>query len=293
LPGRARPDHPYDGTIRLRLYHHTDGARVAYREIGTGPPLALLHSAFLSHREWEPAVAQLAHRFRVVAPDLPLHGDSEDRRRHPYTLDWFAEVLGGFAAEVLGPRPLMAGHDAGAEILLHAVISGRVRPARVVLMSNRMHAPPARPVLGMAWRATTLMGAVPGIDRLLSYGTRAVFSPKLGLRMSARANPAACDLMRSAFADVPGNSSLARSWAKCARSWPRGAQRQLLDAYPQLALPVLLLWADSDPLHPLTAAEEALALLPDGQLRVLSSTGFLMAYDDPVGLARELTAFCG
>ena len=54
----------------------------------------------------------------MVLPDLPLHGDSEDRPRHPYTLDWFAEVLGGFAAEVLGPRPLLAGHDAGAEILL-------------------------------------------------------------------------------------------------------------------------------------------------------------------------------
>ena len=60
-----------------------------------------------------------------------------------------------------------------------------------------------------------------------------------------------------------------------------------------MSMPVLLLWADSDPLHPLAAAEEALALLPRGQLRVLASTGFLMAYDDPVGLARELTAFCG
>ena len=34
------------------------------------------------------------------------------------------------------------------------------------------------------------------------------------------------------------------------------------------------------------------ALMPDGQLRVLPGTGFLMAYDDPVGLARELVAFC-
>jgi hypothetical protein len=29
--------------MKLRLYHHPDGARVAYREAGTGPPLALLH----------------------------------------------------------------------------------------------------------------------------------------------------------------------------------------------------------------------------------------------------------
>ncbi|HEY2397495.1 MAG TPA: alpha/beta hydrolase [Solirubrobacteraceae bacterium] len=279
--------------MRLRLYHHPDGARVAYRELGAGPPLALLHSALLSHKEWEPAVEQLADRFRVVLPDLPLHGDSENNPRHPYTLDWYAEVLGGFVAEVLGPRPLLAGHDAGAEVLTHGVLTGQIRPARLVLMPNRMHAPPAHARLRAAWRWSARAAAVPGLDRLLSQATRALFTPQRGVRMSARANPAAANLMRHAFADVPGNSSLARSWAKCARSWPRGAQAHLLDLYPRLDMPVLLLWADRDPLYPLAIAEEALALLPDGQLRVLQSTGFLMAYDDPVGLARELVAFCG
>jgi pimeloyl-ACP methyl ester carboxylesterase len=279
--------------VRLRLYHHPDGARVAYRELGTGPPLALVHSAMLSHKEWEPAVEQLADRFRVVLPDLPLHGNSEDRPGHPYTLDWFAEVLAGFSAEVLGPRPMLAGHDAGAEIILQAVLSGRMRPSRLVLMPNRLHALPPHPVLRAAWRAAASAAVLPGVDRLLSHATKAVFTPALALRMSARSNPAACDLIRHAFADVPGNSSLARSWARCARVWPRGAQRHLLELYPRLEMPVLLLWADRDPLYPIDAAEEALALLPHGQLRVLESTGFLMAYDDPVGLARELAAFCG
>jgi pimeloyl-ACP methyl ester carboxylesterase len=279
--------------MRLRLYHHTDGARVAYREIGAGPPLALLHSGLLSHKEWEPAVEGLADRFRVVLPDLPLHGDSEDRPRHSYTLDWFAEVIGAFAAEVLGPRPLLAGHGAGAEILLYATLAGYTRPSRLVLMSNRMHAPPMHARARSAWQLTAQLAAVPGLDRLLTHGAHALFAPKRGLRLSVRGNPAAADLVRHAFADVPGNSSLARSWAKCARNWPRGAQTQLLDGYARLDMPVLLLWADQDALHPLSAAEEALALLPDGQLRILRSAGFLMAYDDPVGLARELAAFCG
>jgi len=279
--------------MRLRLYHHRDGARVAYREVGTGPPLALLHSAMLSHKEWEPAVEGLSDRFRVVLPDLPLHGDSEDRPRHPYTLDWFAEVLGGFAAEVLGPRPLLAGHGAGAEILLHAVLTDRLRPSRLVLMPNRLHVRPAHPRTRAAWELTARAASLPGLDRLLSRGAGVVFTPERGLSLSARGNPAAADLVRHAFADVPGNSSLARSWAKCARSWPRGAQTRLLEDYPRLDMPVLLLWADQDRLHPLAGAEQALALLPRGQLRVLESTGFLMAYDDPVGLARELAAFCG
>jgi len=279
--------------VRLRLYHHGDGTRVAYRELGAGPPMALLHSALLSHKEWEPAVEQLADRFRVVLPDLPLHGDSEHDPGHPYTIDWFAQVLGGFAAEVLGPRPLIAGHDAGAEVILRALLGGRLNPARLVLMPNRLHTAASNPWRRRAWRTAARAGVVPGLDRLLTYGARALFTPERGLSLSARGNPAAADLMRHAFADVAGNAALARSWAKLARSWPLGAQTQLLELYPRLHMPVLLLWADHDKLHPLRVAEEVLGLLPDGQLRVLESTGFLMAYDDPVGLARELVAFCG
>ncbi len=279
--------------MRLRLYHHPGGARVAYRELGAGPPLALLHSAMLSHLEWEPVARRLAERFRVVLPDLPLHGDSEDRRHYPYTLDWFDEVLAGFAADVLGPRPLLAGHDIGAEILLRAVQSGRLAPSRLVLMPNRLHCPETHARLRATWRLAARAGAVPGADRALARAAPIVFSPALGLRLSVRAEPAAQDLVRHAFADVPGNPGLVRSWAKFARRWPRGPQAQLLELYPELKMPVLLLWADRDRLHPLAGAEEALELLPAGQLRVLPGTGFLIAYDDPVGLARELVAFCG
>jgi len=283
----------YDADVRLRLYHHHDGARVAYRELGAGPPLALLHSALLSHMEWEPAAEQLAQRFRVVLPDLPLHGDSERGPEYPYTLDWFAQVLAGFAREVLGSRPLIGGRDAGAEILLHALLTQELRPARLVLMPTRLHAVPAHPLLRRSWRVAASAAVVPGLDWLLSHATRAVFTPQRALRLTARGNPAAADLLRHAFADVPGNAGLARAWARFARSWPGGAQVHLRELYPRLEMPVLLLWADGDPLYPLAAAEEALGLLPNGQLRILRSTGFLMAYDDPVGLARELAAFCG
>jgi pimeloyl-ACP methyl ester carboxylesterase len=279
--------------MKLRLYHHVDGARVAYREAGAGPPIALLHSPMLSHKEFEPLVESLADRFRVVLPDLPLHGDSEERPRHPYTLDWFADVLAGFSEEVLGPRATLGGHDVGAEIVLHATASGRLRPARIVLMPNRMHGKPAHAGLQRIWRIAARAGAVPGLDRALSHAARAVFRPELARKLSARDTPEALDLVRHAFADVGGNANLARSWARFAARWPAGAQGQLLDVYPTLTLPVLLLWADADPFHPLALAEEALELLPDAQLRVLSSTGYLIAYDDPVGVARELAAFCG
>jgi pimeloyl-ACP methyl ester carboxylesterase len=279
--------------VKLRLYHHRDGARVAYREAGAGRPLALLHSKLLSHREWEPVVDELAHRYRLVLPDLPLHGDSEDRPRHPYTPDWLAEVMAGFLRETCGPRPLVGGHEIGAQIVLRAIASGQLTPSRLVLMPNAMHRRPERVrrerALGLAVRAA----AVPGLDRALSHGARLAFRPAWGERLTARGNPAARDLVRHALGGLGGNANRARSWARAARRWPSGAQTDLLDAYRLIEVPTLLLWADADPRHPLAIAEEALEVLPDGQLRVLEGTGFLMAYDDPVGLARELAAFCG
>jgi pimeloyl-ACP methyl ester carboxylesterase len=279
--------------MRLRLYHHHDGARIAYRETGTGPALALLHSLGLSHRGWEPIVAPLQRRFRVVLPDLPLHGDSEDRPRHPYTPDWLADVIAGFCREVVGPRPLLAGHDIGAELALRAVTSERLQPARLVLMSNRLHRREQFAGKRAAWRTACRLAALPGLDRLLAHGAKLVFRPAVGERLSAQHNPAARDLLRHAFMDVGGNGNRARSWAKFVRRWPVEAQRYLLDAYPRIDIPVLLLWADEDPANPVGGAQEALDLLPDGQLRMLPGTSFLMPYDDPVGVARELIAFCG
>jgi len=278
--------------MKLRLYHHRDGTRIAYREAGVGPSLCLVHSAALSHREFVPVVEHLADRFRLVLPDLPAHGDSEDRPRHPYTLDWLTEVMAAFCRDTCGAHPIVGGHGAGAEILLRAVSTGQLQPARIVLMPNRLHCPPPRSRLARPLRALAAAASLPGLDRAASRAVRLAYRPEHGMKLTARGNPAARDLVRHATADVAGNANLARSWSRWVRRWPVGAQTELLDAYLRIEAPVLLLWADRDPYHPLAGAEQALDLLGDAQLRVLTGTGFLIAYDDPVGVARELTAFC-
>src|SRR3954469_6926545 len=184
LSRSTSPRRPDEGAsipfVKLRLYHHHDGARVAYREAGTGPPLALLHSKLLSHREWEPLVEELSDRYRLILPDLPLHGDSEDRPKHPYTPQWLAEVVASFCRDVCGPRPLVGGHEAGALILLRAIVTRQLTPGKLALLSNPMHRRPQRERLeraaGMAIRAA----AVPGLDRIVSHGGRLAYRPSVG-----------------------------------------------------------------------------------------------------------------
>lgn len=274
--------------MKLRLFHHHDGARVAYRERGTGPTLVLLHAALLTHRELERLVEPLADRFRVVLPDLPLHGDSEDRPHHPYSPAWFAEVMAAFCHDIGGARPVVGGHGLGGDVLVDAVASGRLTPSRLVLMPCALH---RRPVAGR-WRMAARAAGLPGADRVAGHLARRLISPDQAQRRAAGQDPAARDLVTHALADVGGNANLARSWSRFARTWPRGARREVLDVLPGIGVPTLLLWADDDPGHPLQAAEEALDLLPDAVLRVLPGTGPLLPFDDPVGVAREIRAFC-
>lgn len=278
--------------MKLRLFHHHDGSRVAFRETGVGPPLVLLHSAGLSHREFGPLVAELEDRFRLILPDLPLHGDSEDRPRHPYTLEWFTEVMSAFCRDVAGPRARLGGHGAGAEIVLQAVTTGQLRPTQLILLPNRLHraADPAAPE--RAVRALARGAGVPGLDRALSHAVRVAIRPERGMALTSRGNPAARDLVRHALADVGGNANLARAWARAARRWAPGPRPELLDAYAHIDAPTLLLWADEDPHYPIGIAQQALDLFPQALLRELPGTGYLIAYDDPVGVAREIAAFC-
>ena len=198
---------------------------MAYREAGTGRPLALLHSRLLSHREWEPVVEELSHRYRLVLPDLPLHGDSEDRPRHPYTPDWLAEVMAGFVRDTCGPRPLVGGHDVGAQILLHAIATRQLTPGRLVLMPNAMHRRPERDRSSARSRSPSAAPPCPGSTARSRTACGSRSARPRGEKLTARGNPAARDLVRHALGSVGGNANRARSWARACGAGRRARSR--------------------------------------------------------------------
>jgi pimeloyl-ACP methyl ester carboxylesterase len=55
----------------------TRAGRVAYRELGDGPTVLLLHANLHDRHDFDPIVETLARRYRTVAVDWPGHGDSD------------------------------------------------------------------------------------------------------------------------------------------------------------------------------------------------------------------------
>ena len=151
--------------VKLRLYHHPDGARIAYREAGTGPPLALLHSQGLTHREFEPVVDELAHRHRVVLPDLPLHGDCEDPRTTPTRRSGWPRCSPASCRHL---RAAPAGRPATASAPSSRCVRSRhgaLQPAELVLLPNPMHTRPTRGGLERTGEVAVRAAVVPGRPR--------------------------------------------------------------------------------------------------------------------------------
>lgn len=51
--------------------------RVSYPEVGEGTPLVLIHGVGMNAASWYPQIETLRRDFRVIAVDMPGHGESD------------------------------------------------------------------------------------------------------------------------------------------------------------------------------------------------------------------------
>lgn len=117
-------------TLRL-----SDGARVRVLEHGAGEPVLLIHGVGLRAEAWGPQIGPLAARHRVLAVDMPGHGDSDPLPATPQLpdyVDWAARVI---RALDLGPVSL-AGHSMGALIAAGVAVAHPDLVARVALLNG-------------------------------------------------------------------------------------------------------------------------------------------------------------
>lgn len=98
-------------------YAQANSLSMYYEEVGTGPPLILLHRGIATGRIWQPHVSLLAERYRVVAPDSRGHGHTTN----PAGRISYAMMADDIAAlsQTLGLRkPLICGYSDGGNTAL-------------------------------------------------------------------------------------------------------------------------------------------------------------------------------
>ncbi|MDH3660432.1 MAG: alpha/beta hydrolase [Alphaproteobacteria bacterium] len=96
------------------------GVRLHVAETGDGPPLILLHGWPEFWATWEPVMARLADRFRLIAPDFRGFGESDNPSPEP-TDQAGADVLADDILALMDALSLeqagFVGHDIGAYVM--------------------------------------------------------------------------------------------------------------------------------------------------------------------------------
>jgi pimeloyl-ACP methyl ester carboxylesterase len=90
---------------------------IAYIDKGEGKPIVLLHGFCGSSSYWEYVIPELSANCRVIAPDLPGHGQS-DPLKDGETIEEIADHLKALLDELNLPEVTMFGHSLGGYITL-------------------------------------------------------------------------------------------------------------------------------------------------------------------------------
>lgn len=136
------------------------GTRIAYEARGKGDPVILLHGWNATSKQWLHNLKAFAQGRRVIAPDLPGHGDSQEGG-FTFDLDGMAEFLDSFRKALRLPNFDLVGHSLGGCISLRYAASRPSAVRRLVLVSTPTHS------AGIGFRAY-----LPGLPRLVSAGYR-------------------------------------------------------------------------------------------------------------------------
>lgn len=152
--------------MTLRTLRLSDGLTVGVVEAGQGPLILLLHGVGLRAEVWEPQIQALQASHRVVAVDLPGHGDSDPLSILPGLPDyvaWAAQVV-----TALGPGPVaVAGHSLGALIALGLTVERPDLVTRTALLCPVFRRSPEARAAVLA-RAEEISAGRGGIDGPLS-----------------------------------------------------------------------------------------------------------------------------
>ncbi len=238
-------------------FFERDGLALHYSEVGTGPPVLLIHGwGGRGRRQWHATMQQLRERYHFVALDLRGHGRSEEVRQPAYGWQELVDDCEALRAMLHIERWTVVGYSFGGLVALEYA---RRQPQSIV--SAVAVAPMVLP---------------PAIARLMRW----LKIPMATLLRSARALPPALSTkalhnisqtrLRTLFHTV----RMMELWSSAGGRIPP-------------AVPVIMILGEHDRV---ARSERALAIAPTVEVRVIRDAGHFPLWQQRERFVDELSA---
>ena len=262
----------------------SDGARIAYRDVGQGTPIVLLHG-LMAHGGFFEKQAPLADRFRLISIDLRGHGDSRAAGAGTApTVERIAADVAELAAALELQGAVGVGWSLGATVLWHVLdgpAGARFVGAVVIDMTARV-LNDAEWDLGLSIEACEARSAAirDDFDSFARAAGEAIFAQPVAAKHRRLADWAANEFAASDAA------AMGAVWASLVR----------LDARPLLAgirHPTLVVHGAKSQLYGADTADHLVAALPQAHAVRFEGSGHAPHLEEPDLFNRTLEDFAG
>lgn len=261
--------------------------RMAYLDVGQGPPLILIHGFGGSMWNWEHQYSVLARTHRVIIPDL-LGSGLSDKPEDAYTPETLVEAFRQFMDSLNVTQATLVGNSMGAGLAMAMALDYPERVNRLVLISGfpaQVETSIAsqhyqrflyhRPPLWLAKFGNWIAGKK-ATELLLK---EIVYNPELISPM----------VIERSFHNRRQGGFLAPLYSLLdnIQSW----ETRYGNRFPEISHRVLLLWGDRDRVFPLEVGERVKNQVSHAEWHVIPETGHMAQWEKPAIVNQLILSF--
>ena len=243
-----------------------DGINTHYVEAGAGQPLLLIHGLGASVLTWRDNIGPLAESFRVIALDLPGHGNS-DKPDIDYAAPTIVRLIARFVEAIGIEKTAIVGNSVGGALGLMVALAYPDLVSGLVLVGSAG--------LGKEISTYVKLASIPLLGRLLEspkfHGTKfmlhnvfhdpSLASPELIEELyRSRQMPGAKEAVVRVIHNVVNLRGVRDEYVR-------------IDELKDLPMPTMIVWGAEDRIFPVSHAYRAADSSPQTVLKVFEECG--------------------
>jgi pimeloyl-ACP methyl ester carboxylesterase len=260
--------------------------KLAYRELGEGRPVLLLHGWPTSSLLWRDVMPPIARRNRVLALDMPGFGGSDKPLETRYGFDFFERAIDGFLAALDIDEVGLAVHDLGGPIGVHWALDRQERVSRLAILNTLLYPEFSEAVLEFIKACTT-----PELRDQLTSPAGLEAAMRLGVADDAKLTDELLAGVREPFQSDESRRALADAGVGLELE----GFREIGNRLSELRVPVRILYGEQDRILPDVAETMARVQrdVPGAVATALPNCGHFLQEDAPEQVGELLAEFFG
>ena len=258
--------------------------KLAYWEVGSGPPLVFVHGVFVNHLLWSKVIPLLSDRYRCIAPDWPLgsHSIPFGTELSPFVV---ADMIGELIEKLGLESPTLVGNDTGGALCQMFVVRHPGVASRMVLTNCDAYDKfPPQPFTYL-----TLVPKIPGAISVLANSMRLHANRRLPIAYGWLSKTMSREIEDASVEPVIKNKEVRADIAGFLRRADKKDLMATAQQYGTIDIPVRLVWAEGDRSFKVGLAERMVRDMPNAELVRIPDKYTFVPLDQPERLAEEIS----